>query len=715
MPSFHHRACHLCEAMCGVIVEHEGRKILSVRGDEADPFSQGHVCPKVVGLQDVHEDSDRLKVPLKRTENGWEELSWEQAFDEVARRIQEVQARHGQDSIAVYQGNPSVHNIGTMTYGQIFVRSLLTRRRFSATSVDQLPHMLAALELFGHQLMMPVPDVDRTDYFLVLGANPLVSNGSLASAPDFARRLKALQARGGKLVVLDPRRSETARKADRHVFIRPGSDVYFLLAMVHCLFRDGRVRLGALEAHVDGLDQLRSATATFTPEWSETFTGVPAEVLETIVAEFCAAPTAVCYGRMGTSVQEFGGLCAYLLNAVNLLTGNLDREGGSMFSTPAVDVLTSTAQLKQQGHFARYHSRVRGLPEFGGELPASCLAEEIDTPGEGQLKALVTSCGNPVLSLPNGRRLESALPGLELMVSIDIYMNETTRHAHYILPPTFGVETEQYDLAFHALAIRNTTRYSEPMIPRTPEQRHDWEIFLELANRLASAGPLGLARSARRMAGMALGPSSVIDLGLRAGPYGSGLNLFGGGLTLSKVKNVPQGIDLGPMKPCLPARLFHPNKRIVAMPAIFANDLKRVMSKTAAAHGNEGLVLISRRDLRSNNSWLHNCARLVKGNNRCTLKMNPADAGPRGFKDGQEVLVKSRVGEVRAPLELTDEMMPGVVCMPHGWGHGRQGTRMRVAAAHSGVSVNDLNDETRVDALSGNAAFSGLPVEVVSL
>lgn len=713
MPSLHHRTCHLCEAMCGVVIEHEGAKILSIRGDEADPFSRGHVCPKVVGIQDVHEDPDRLKRPLKRVGSGWEEISWETAFDEITTRLKQVQAQHGKDSVAVYQGNPTVHNVGSMTFGQLFVRSLRTKRRFSATSVDQLPHMLAALELFGHQLMMPVPDVDRTAYLLVLGANPMVSNGSLATAPDFSRRIKVLQERGGRMVVLDPRRTETAQKADQHLFIRPGTDVCFLLAFIHTLFRDGLVKLGHLESVVEGLEQLRAATQEFSPQWAESITGISSITLEKVVREFCAAPSAVCYGRMGASVQAFGGLCGYLLTMVNVLTGNLDREGGAMFSLPAVDVLTSTAQLKQQGHFNRYKSRVRGLPEFGGELPASCLAEEIDTPGEGQIRALVTSCGNPVLSLPNGNRLEAALPNLELMVSVDIYLNETTRHAHYILPPTFGVETEQYDLAFHALAIRNTARFSDPMIARAPEQRHDWEIFLELSSRLESSGPLGIGGAARRLAGRSLGPSAVIDLGLRSGPYGAGLNPFGKGLTLARLKKQPQGVDLGPLKPCLPGRLFHATGRIPALPEIYARDLARVKRQAATLNPSDGLVMISRRDLRSNNSWLHNSLRLVKGKNRCNLKMNPQDAAARGLKAGQEVTIRSRVGEVRAPLEVTEEMMPGVVCLPHGWGHGRQGVRIQVASAHPGVSINDLNDEQRVDALSGNAAFSGLPVEVL--
>lgn len=721
MPALHYRTCHLCEAMCGVVIEHEGRQILSVRGDDADPLSRGHICPKATALQDVHEDPDRLRRPLKRVGETWQEIPWEQAFEEVAERIQALQRQHGRHALGVYQGNPTVHSAGSMTFGQLFVQSLGTKRRFSATSLDQLPHMLASLEMFGHQLLFPVIDVDRTDHLLIFGANPVVSNGSLLGAPDMAQRIKDIRKRGGRVVVLDPRKSETAELADRHHFVRPGTDALVLLAMLQVLTSEQRLKPGRLTPQLVGLEQLEALAAPFKPETIAPHTGLTAAEIRTLAVELSEAPTAAVYGRMGVSVQAFGGLCTWLINLLNIVTGNLDREGGVLFATPAIDVLEATAKAGQKGHAGYYRSRVRGLPEFGGELPAACLAEEIDTPGEGQLKGLVTSSGNPVLSSPNGKRLEQALAQLELMVSIDIYINETTRHAHYILPPTFGVERSHYDLAFHLFGVKNTTRYAPPMVPREPDQRHDWEIFNALASRLGKKGPLTrLQGPLKRWVGDTLGLEGVLDLGLRFGPYGSGLNLLGNGLTLKKLKEAPHGLDFGPLKPRFPERLFTPDKRIQLVSERYVKDLERLQKQfglhepARVVSEPPGLVLISRRELRSNNSWLHNSRRMVKGKNRCTLHMHPQDAAARGLQAGQDVSVSSAVGEVRVPLQLEEAMMPGVVSLPHGYGHHRPGIRMQVAASVAGVSINDLTDPARVDELSGNAALSGVPVDVRS-
>ncbi|MFM7204101.1 MAG: molybdopterin oxidoreductase family protein [Myxococcota bacterium] len=721
MPALHYRTCHLCEAMCGVVIEHEGRQILSVRGDDADPLSRGHICPKATALQDIHEDPDRLRRPLKRVGETWQEIPWEQAFDEVAERIQALQRQHGRHALGIYQGNPTVHSAGSMTFGQLFVQSLGTKRRFSATSLDQLPHMLASLEMFGHQLLLPVIDVDRTAHLLIFGANPVVSNGSLLGAPDMAQRIKDIRKRGGRVVVLDPRKSETAELADRHHFVRPGTDALVLLAMLQVLTSEQRLKPGRLTPQLVGLEQLEALAAPFKPETVAAHTGLTAAEIRTLAVELSEAPTAAVYGRMGVSVQAFGGLCAWLINLLNIVTGNLDREGGVLFATPAIDAVEATAKAGQKGHAGYYHSRVRGLPEFGGELPAACLAEEIDTPGEGQLKGLVTSSGNPVLSSPNGKRLEQGLAQLDLMVSIDIYINETTRHAHYILPPTFGVERSHYDLAFHLFGVKNTTRYAPPMVPREPDQRHDWEIFNALASRLGKKGPLTwLQGPLKRWVGDRLGLEGVLDLGLRFGPYGSGLNLLGNGLTLKKLKEAPHGLDFGPLKPRLPERLFTSDKRIQLVSERYVKDLERLQKqfglREPAKGASEplGLVLISRRELRSNNSWLHNSRRMVKGKNRCTLHMHPHDAAARGLQAGQDVRVTSAVGEVRVPLQLEEGMMPGVVSLPHGYGHHRPGMRMQVAASVAGVSINDLTDPARVDELSGNAALSGVPVDVRS-
>jgi anaerobic selenocysteine-containing dehydrogenase len=705
----HFRTCSLCEAMCGITIEVDGGVVRTIRGDADDVFSQGHVCPKAVALKDLHEDGDRLRRPLRREGSSWREIGWEEALDEGARRLAEVQKAHGRSAVALYQGNPTVHNYGAVIYGQLFARTLRTRSLFSATSVDQLPHMLASLLMLGHQLLLPVPDIDRTHYLLVLGANPLASNGSLMTAPGVERRLKELRARGGRLVVVDPRRTETAAMADLHVPIRPGTDAWLLLAMVHTLFAEDLVRGGGILDLCDGLEAVRAAATPYAPEAVADRTGVPAGTIRTLARELAAAPTSVAYGRVGVSTQEFGGLCCWLINVLNLLTGNFDRAGGAMFPGPAVDVVGLAIRVGQRGHFDRRRSRVRDLPEFGGELPVAVLAEEIETEGDGQIRGLVTLCGNPVLSTPDGARLSRALSSLEWMVSIDFYLNETTRHAHLILPPTGPLERDHYDVIFHTLAVRNTAKYSPALFDAGKDARHDWQILLELSQRLERAK--GTHTWKKRLAHAALrrlGPRGVLALMLRFGPHGQGLNPFGGGLTLKKLEAAPHGVDLGPLRPCLPGRLCTPGRRIDLAPERLVGDLAR-LDKAART---DALQLIGRRDLRSNNSWMHNSQRLVKGRERCTLLMHPRDASARGLQDGQRVHVKSRVGEVAVPLEVTDDMTPGVVSLPHGWGHGQPGTRMMVANAHAGASLNDLTDPLAVDLLSGVAAFSGVPVEV---
>ncbi len=695
----HYRACNLCEAICGLEIKHQDGRVLGIAGDRQDPFSRGHICPKAVGLQDVYEDPNRLRRPLKRTATGWEEVGWDQALDEVAARLREVRAQHGPHATAWYAGNPSVHNSGTQLAAPGFLRALGSRNLFSASSVDQLPHHFAAWQLFGHPLLLPVPDLDRTDYWLILGGNPLVSNGSLMTAPDVAARLRAIQARGGQVVVVDPRRTETAARADAHHFIRPGTDVFLLLAMAQVLFAEDLVRLGRLADFTDGLEALAAAVAEFSPERVAEITGMEAAVIRQLARELAAAERGVCYGRVGVSVQEFGGLCLWLVSALNILTGHLDAPGGAMFATPAFDVLGKPQPYDRHG---RYRSRVRGAAEFMGELPVACLAEEILTPGPGQLRALVTSCGNPVLSTPNGRRLDAALEGLDFMVSIDIYLNETTRHAHFILPPATGLETAHYDVSFHALAIRNTARYSEPLFDRGPDARYDWEIFEGLRQRL---GPDAYDPAT---APAPENPEAKIDLGLRYGAYGKQ------GLSVDTLRAAPHGIDLGALQPRLPQALRTAGQRIDVAPPLLLADLARARQVLAAppALAPDQLLLVSRRELRSNNSWMHNAPRLIKGRNRCTLHLHPADAAARRLAEGQLVRVRSRVGTVELPVELTENMMPGVASMPHGYGHQRPGTRLDVAAQHAGASINDLTDELRLDALTGNAALSGVPVWV---
>jgi len=678
--------------------------VVEVRGDDDDPFSRGYVCPKGAAIADLHHDPDRLTRPVVRDGAGWRELGWDAAFDLVARRLAEVRGAHGADAIALYQGNPTVHNLGLMTYGQLLASSLGTRNRFSATSLDQLPHMLAALLMFGNQLLMPVPDVDRSDLFVCLGANPLASNGSIMTAPDMRGRLKAIRDRGGQVIVLDPRRTETAERADRHLFLRPGSDAVLLLAMIDAVFADGRVRIGRLP--VTGLEELRGAAAAWPAERAAPITGVAAGEIRELARALATTPRAVLYGRIGVCTQEFGGLAGWLCYALNAVTGHLDEPGGLMFTTPALDPVQLGRMLGYgRGGFARWTSRVSGKPEFGGELPMAVLAEEIESSGRGQIRALITSAGNPVLSAPGGPRLERAIAGLDFMVSIDPYINATTRLAHVILPPTSPLERSHYDAALNAFAVRNVAKYSPATFARPADARHDWEICLALWRRLGAPSRLGpAARLVERVLG-AFGPEPILDLALRAGPHR---------LSLRRLRAAPHGLDLGPLERRLPGRLATADRRVHLAPAAYLGDLARLAAHHAAPRA-AGLVLIGRRQLRSNNTWMHNSARLVKGPVRCTLLIHPDDAAARGLLDGGVARISTRRGAIELPVELSDEVMRGVVSVPHGWGHGLPGVRLRIATAAPGQSVNDIIDPAVIDELSGTSALTGQTVEVVAV
>ncbi|MES2919532.1 MAG: molybdopterin-dependent oxidoreductase [Pseudomonadota bacterium] len=723
----HFRTCHLCEAMCGVVIEHQDGQVLSIKGDKQDPLSRGHVCPKVMGLKDVHEDPDRLRRPVKRVGREFVEISWEEAFATIEENVKRVRRLHGADAVGVYVGNPTVHTPAIVLIPP-FIHALGARQRFSATSVDQLPHMLANLEMFGHQLLFTVPDLDRTDFLLMLGANPAASNGSLMTAGDPMGRIKAIRERGGRVVVVDPRRTETAEKADDHLFIRPGTDFYFLAALAHVLFEEAHIRLRRVSGLVTGLTELRDAVADFTPEATAAITGIDAASVRTLARDFAAAPRAICYGRIGTCVQEFGGLAGWLLHAINILTGNLDHEGGMMFSTPPFNAV----ELGPKGEFAKHRSRVRGLPTFGGELPASVLAEEILTPGQGQIRLLATHAGNPVLSTPNGRQLDTALESLDFMFSIDIYINETTRHAHIILPPTSALERSHMDLALAGVSVRNFAKWSPPMVEAPADSRHDWQILLELSNRLGDSGRVGrVVRQGVQGAIERLGLDAGLDLMMRFGPYGTHARLIHkdssatqrvlsvlrpdrDGLSLARLKQNPHGIDLGPLVPRFPEALATRDRRIHLAPAVYLADLPRARARLQAPDTG-AMLLIGRRHVRSNNSWLHNSQRLVKGKGRCTAWLHPDDAARLQVSDGQPVRVTSRVGAIELPAEITDAIMPGVVSVPHGWGHGRAGVQLAVAGKVAGVSVNDITDDQLIDALTGMPVLNGVPVAVAAV
>jgi anaerobic selenocysteine-containing dehydrogenase len=747
--------------MCGVVIEHADGQILSIKGDKDDPFSQGHICPKAVALKDLQEDPDRIRRPIKRVGQEWVEISWDEAFTEIEQQLKRIRKAHGDDAVGVYVGNPTAHNTGAMLMLGPFLASLNTRNRFSATSVDQLANMLANLKMFGHQALFPIPDLDRTDFLLMLGANPAASNGSLMSAGNVMKRITGIRERGGRVLVIDPRRTESAEKIGEHWFIRPGTDVFLLAAMVNVLFAERLTDLRHLQGMTDGVETLRQALADFTPEAVADITGIAAQDMRTLVRDFATAGRAVCYGRIGTSVQEFGGLSTWLIYCINILTGNLDREGGAMFTHPAIDIVGLSAGIAAlRGSYDTYRSRVRDLPEFGGELPVAALAEEIWMPGEGQIRALITHAGNPVLSTPNGRQVEQALASLDFMVAIDIYLNETTRHASIILPPTGPLEHGHYDIALNAVAVRNVARYSPPLYNPPHDSRHDWQILLELIVRLNSRNTFerGLWRGLQVIVER-MGLEGLLDWLISMGPKGYRLGvlsradhllnefllsgkLYQGakkvlsgwvdkrvglqslleatalfshqqqGLNLKKLKAHPHGMDLGALQPSFPARLCTDGKRIALTPPEYLADLARARQRLSEGLDPESLLLIGRRHVRSNNSWLHNSHRLVKGKNRCTVMLHPDDAERLGIENGAAVRVASGVGVIELPAELTSDIMPGVVSVPHGFGHHRTGAQLAVASEVPGVSVNDITDEQVLDALTGVAVLNGLPVTV---
>jgi anaerobic selenocysteine-containing dehydrogenase len=719
MPTTTPRTCNVCEAMCGMLVTvGDDGLIKDIRGDADDPFSRGHICPKGPAMRELQEDPDRLKHPVRRTATGWERISWDQAIDETARRLRELRDRHGRDAIGAYIGNPSVHNHGASIMLQGFLRALGSKNRFDANSMDANPKLFSSMMLFGEATSIPVPDVDRTDYLLMLGANPAASNGSLMSLGDVRGRMKGIRERGGQIVVLDPRRTESVAWASEHHFIRPGGDAAFLWAMVHTLFAERLVDEAKVARMATGLDELRRLAQRFAPESVAVACGIPAEEIRRLTRAFAGARRAVCYGRVGTSVNEFGCEASWLIDVVNVLTGNLDREGGAMFTTPAVD-LARLGRVFDISRWNRWKSRVRGLAEFGGQLPVAAMAEEMETPGEGQIRGFVIVAGNPVLSAPNSGRLERALGGLDFLVAIDFYINETSRHAHIILPPRYALERAHVDVVLEALAVRNKIKYSPPVIAPAADTKEDWEILYDLGMKLGEmhfGHPIiNRAAKAAWKRGLKLSPDVIVDLGIRFGPYGDRFIPGSKGLNLAKVRAQPHGVDLGPLVPCFKDRVRHKSGKVDLVPAVLVAQTPRLeawVQARAVSQARGELSLIGRRHVRTNNSWMHNCHSLTKGPDRSALLMNPADAARLRLVDGQAVRVRSRVGEVKAKLELSDTLMPGVVSLPHGFGHEAAKDTLRVAGALPGPNINALTDENLVEPIIGTAILNGTPVTV---
>ncbi|WP_411083734.1 molybdopterin-dependent oxidoreductase [Streptomyces sp. cmx-18-6] len=714
------RICPLCEATCGLTLTIEGTTVTGARGDRDDIFSRGFVCPKGAAFGGLDADPDRLAAPLVRGEDGeLREAAWSEAFDRIAERIPALVEAHGPQAVGVVLGNPNVHTMAGALYPPLLLAALRTRNVFTASTLDQMPKHVSSGLLFGDAHAIPVPDLDRTDHLLLIGANPLESNGSLCTAPDFPGRLKALRRRGGTLTVIDPRRTRTARLADRHVAIRPGADALLLAAMAHVLLQEKLADPGPLAEHLEGVDELAAALADFTPDAVAAACDVDAATIAALARELAAAPTAAVYGRIGSCTVEHGTLASWLVDVLNILTGNLDRPGGALFPLSATARAPRPAAPGKGFALGRWASRVSGHPEAKGELPIAALAEEIETPGEGRIRALLVLAANPVLSAPDGDRLDAALAGrLDFMVSVDPYLNETSRHADVVLPPPPPSQAAHFDFAFNSFAVRNQVRYTPAPVPLEEGRMDESEIHARLilavggmhgappsaVDDLAISTAISRAGAPKELAGELTGgsgPERRLDLMLRLGPYG---------LTLERLLAHPHGIDLGPLKSRVPEILRTRSGRVELLPAPIAADLPRL--RRALGDRPAPLVLVGRRHLRSNNSWMHNVGSLSGGSNVCTLQIHPDDAARLGLVDGATVRIESAGGGIEAPAEITDTVRSGVVSLPHGWGHSRPGTRMSVAAARPGANVNQLLDGTLLDPLSGTAVLNAIPVTV---
>jgi anaerobic selenocysteine-containing dehydrogenase len=732
-----YRSCPTCEASCGLRceIDREARKVIRIEGDPDDPRSQGYLCPKAYAMKEIYEDPERLRHPIrKRDDGGWEKISWDEALDYAAQRLAAIRDTHGADANGYYIGNPTGHNVGGQLYIPPLIGGLGTQRSFSAGTMDQHPQNVALHTMLGEGWMFPIPDIDNTDYFVCMGGNPLVSQGSLMSAPNAKKRLQAIHERGGKTVVIDPRRSETADICSEHIFIKPGSDAHWLMAVCQVLFEEDLVAPGRLADFTDGIETMREVCRDYTPEAVATATGVDPHVTRRIVREFCAAKGA-WYGRIGLCTQEFGTLASWLTYVINVLTGRLDTEGGMMFPRPATGKGEAGRPVEPFA-YGRYRTVARGIPEIDGQIPCGLMAEEIEeaSAGEQRMRGLVVVCGNPVLSTPNGERLAAALEELEFMVAIDIYLNETTKHADLILPSTVHLEHENYDFLFEQTTVRNMARHSPTFFEPEETLRPHWQILCDPGARLNGATweqvddlmvngmlaamvgpgtgcPDTTPEQARAKLDEERGPLRLVDAMLRVGPYGDKFDDSSDGLNMAKLRAMQHGLDLGALQPRLPEAL--PSGRIDLVPEYLQQDLPRLARGLAERSKPGGLVLVGRRQMRNMNSWLHNLPALAKGRDRCLLLLSPKDASELGVEDRARAVVTSRVGRIEAEVKVTDEMMPGVVSLPHGFGHTVPGIKLSVASdKQPGPCSNYLTDELVLDDISGTHIANGIPVEV---
>jgi len=704
-----YRTCHLCEAMCGLAIEVKDNKVIAIEGHKEDIYSQGHICPKGIALKDLHNDPNRLKQPVKKTKDGWQKISWEEAFDTVEQNIKKIRKKYGNDAIGTYTGNPTVHNTGTAITLYDTINAINTKNRHASHSLDSVPVFLVNQMMFGHAMLAPIPDIDHINYMLIIGANPMASNGSFMSTPDIKGKFKAIQKKGGKVVVIDPRKTETADKADEHYFIHPEKDVLLLLAIINELFLRDAIPQSRALSFADHIKELKIMARPYTIGTVAPIVGIHKTQISHIIDDLIAHQNSIAYGRLGVNTQSFGTLCQWLITCINILLGSLDEKGGLMFTLPAIDYVTLMAH---ESKMFRYSSRVKSYKEIVGEFPTATIADEILTKGKDQIRGFITIAGNPARSAPNSQLVEKALEDLEFMVAIDMYINETTQYADIILPPAVGLETMHYSFVLHMIATRNTSKFSTAPLTISKEQRYDWQIMGELQRRLFNGN---FFQGIKSNLLSRIHPKTKLDLALKTGPYGvwGGRFLRKNGLSLKRLKRQEGGVELSPLTPVLPKRLFTKTKRIELMPTLFVHEIEKVAALlTPEQNEKYPLKLIGRRHLRSNNSWMHNLPVLEGGSRKCTMMIHQNDAENYGIASQETVEVYSAFGAIAIEAEITSDIIPGTISIPHGWGHHGKGVEMETAQRNAGVNINQLMNHDRLDPLSYNMAFNGQPVAI---
>lgn len=703
------RQCTLCEAHCGILVTVEDSTVTRIEGNPDDVLSQGYICPKATAMAGLHDDPDRLRTPVRRVGDRFEAIGWDEAFREIGTRLRQIRRDHGPHAVGMYLGNPAAHNSAIM-YAMALRASLRTRNFYTASSIDQFPQEFVAWQMYGSNFLMPIADIDRTDRLVILGANPAVSNGSVTTMPGAKNRIKAVRARGGTVVVIDPRRTETARLADEHVAVLPGGDPYLLLAVLHVLLTEELCDPAAVRAQCAGTAELRQLVADFSPEDAAPLAGVDAETIRRLARDHAAAESAVMYARIGVCQTLTGTITHWLVNTINALTGNLDRPGGQMYATPAVDLLPLARRVPP--FHGAWTDRSGKYKSFRSELPVAALASEILDEGPDRIRAMITYAGNPVLSTPQRGQLDKALGSLDFYVAVDMYITETTRHADIILPPVSPLEREDLDILLTMFSVHNNVRYNARAIKAPPDGLEDWEIMARLTTEILPLPVRSLTGRALNAVLAQFSPIRAAAVGMAVGPHGV-LRRGRRGVTLAKVRAARGGIDLGPLEPRLASLITTPDRKVHVAPAPFVAEARRILADTGTARDNGfDLQLIGRRHLRSNNSWLHNVPSMVKGRDRCTALMHPDDAEARGLAAGDQVTVTSPIGTIAVPVEISADIRPGTVAIPHGWGHREEGVGWTVAAALPGANVNLLHDPEQVDRISGNAAVNSTWVKV---